>query len=199
MPALRSLLTRLEHPAFKRNRLKADQMLEIQKDRASSKRKTAYTFAHDALAGADAVQFIADFWRYGLCSALALALDWALLMLLVRAGMNYVPAAATSFLAGMVLAYIGSITFVYAGRRSYPMLAEAAGFFLLGIAGLLVNVFLLFVFIKLVGLAVGIAKAPTAIGVFLFNFLARRTLLFAGGMRRLANIMPPPTIALDLE
>lgn len=124
--------------------------------------------------------FLADLWRYGLCSALALALDWGLLVGLVRAGVDYLPAAAMSFFAGMVLAYIGSVIFVYRGRRAYPVLAEAIGFFAIGFAGLLVNLLLLFALVKFLGLGVGLAKAPTAIGVFLFNFLMRRTLLFAG-------------------
>jgi hypothetical protein len=38
-----------EHPAFKWKHLKADKMLEIQICRTSFARKTADTFAHDAL------------------------------------------------------------------------------------------------------------------------------------------------------
>lgn len=131
--------------------------------------------------GARARQLIGDVWRYGVVSGLALALDWSLLVGLVRTGMNYVPAAAVSFLAGMVVAYLGSIIFVYRDRRGYPVLAEATGFFLIGIAGLLINVLLLIGFVHILGLSVGIAKAPTAVCVFLFNFLIRRMLLFAGG------------------
>jgi putative flippase GtrA len=124
--------------------------------------------------------FLSDLWRYGLCSLLALGLDWGVLMLLVHAGMNYLIAATISFSAGMVFAYFGSIAFVYRGRRSCQVPAEAIGFFLIGFAGLLVNVFLLFFFVKLCGLSVGLAKMPTALAVFLFNFLVRRSLLFAG-------------------
>lgn len=124
--------------------------------------------------------FLSDLWRYGLCSLLALGLDWGVLMLLVHAGMNYLIAATISFSAGMVFAYFGSIAFVYRGRRSCQVPAEAIGFFLIGFAGLLVNVFLLFFFVKLCGLSVGLAKMPTAVAVFLFNFLVRRSLLFAG-------------------
>jgi len=125
-------------------------------------------------------QFVGDLFRYGLCSAAALALDWGLLLALTRAGLNYLLAATLSFLAGMVLAYVGSVVFVYRGRRVYPVLTEAIGFFLIGIAGLFVNILLLFIFVKGFGLAVGLAKAPTAVGVFLFNFLVRRMLLFVG-------------------
>lgn len=135
-------------------------------------------------------QFLADLIRYGLLSALALGLDWSLLVGLVQSGLNYVPAATISFLAGMAVTYFGSVVFVYAGRRSYPMLTEALGFFLIGIAGLLVNIFLLFVFVKLIGLPVGFAKGPTAIFVFLFNFATRRLLLFAQGPR-LAMLADP--------
>jgi putative flippase GtrA len=124
--------------------------------------------------------FVSDLWRYGICSLLALGLDWGLLMALVHAGFNYLVAATISFTTGMVFAYFGSVVFVYRGRRAYPFLTEAIGFFLIGTAGLIVNVFLLFAFVKLCGLSVGLAKAPTALFVFLFNFLVRRTLLFAG-------------------
>lgn len=136
------------------------------------------TALRDEHAGQSISAFVADLWRYGLCSALALALDWGLLVGLVRAGVNYLPAAAMSFFAGMVLAYIGSVVFVYRGRRAYPLLAEAVGFFIIGFAGLLLNVLLLFGFVDILGLGVGLAKAPTAVAVFLFNFVARRTLLF---------------------
>ncbi len=147
-----------------------------------------------ALRDERAAQFIGDLWRYGLCSAVALGLDWGLLTGLVRAGMNYLPAATASFLVGMVAAYVGSVVFVYRGRRPCPVLAEAIGFFLIGFAGLFVNILLLFGFVKYLGLGVGLAKAPTAVGVFLFNFLMRRTLLFVGapGVAILSDGAAPP-------
>ena len=139
---------------------------------------------------------LGDLWRYGLCSVAALAVDWGLLLGLVRAGMNYLPAAATSFFVGMVVAYIGSVIFVYRGRRPYPMLTEVIGFFLIGFAGLFINILLLFGFVKFFGLGVGFAKAPTAVGVFLFNFLMRRTLLFVGApaAAMLPDKVPPPVV-----
>lgn len=145
--------------------------------------------------GATAVRWIDDLWRYGLCSALALALDWGLLVLLVSLGVNYLIAATTSFCAGMLLAYFGSVRFVFSDRRTQPPLAEAIAFFVIGFLGLGVNVLLLFAFVKLFGIPVAIAKAPTVIGVFTFNFLTRRMLLFSTISRTVA----PATIALDVE
>lgn len=124
--------------------------------------------------------FASDLVRYGLCSAAALALDWSLLVLLVKVGVNYLAASATSFMAGMILAYAGSIFFVFRGRRAWRIRAEIAGFFLIGFAGLALNQLLIFLFVHGCGLHVGIAKAPTACCVFVFNFLLRRALLFAG-------------------
>lgn len=144
--------------------------------------------------GATAVQWSDDLWRYGLCSALALTLDWGWLVLLVTFGVNYLLAATISFCTGMLVAYFGSVRFVFSDRRSHTPLAEAVGFFVIGFLGLGVNVLLLFVFVKLLGIPVGIAKAPTVVGVFTFNFLTRRLLLFSTLSRSAVS-----SIALDLE
>jgi putative flippase GtrA len=144
--------------------------------------------------GATAVQWFDDLWRYGLCSALALAIDWGLLVALVAIGMNYLVAATISFSTGMLVAYFGSVRFVFSDRRTHTPLAEAVGFFVIGFLGLGVNVLLLFIFVKLLGIPVGIAKAPTVVGVFTFNFLTRRLLLFSTISR-----VSPASIALDLE
>jgi putative flippase GtrA len=127
--------------------------------------------------------FASDLAGYGLCSAAALALDWALLVLLVKAGVHYLAAAAISFLAGMALAYAGSIVFVFRARRARRLSMEVAGFFAIGLAGLALNQVLIFVFVHFCGLEVAIAKAPTAACVFAFNFLVRRALLFASAPR----------------
>ena len=128
-------------------------------------------------------RFVSDLARYGLCSAAALALDWGSLVGLVAWGVPALLAAAISFCAGMVAAYVGSILFVFPDRRSHGMLAEAVGFAAIGCAGLLCNQALLWLFINEMGLNVAIAKAPTAVCVFLFNFLLRRGLVFTTAKR----------------
>lgn len=122
--------------------------------------------------------FASDLFGYGLVSAAALALDWGLLIVFVRAGLNYQIAAAVSFTLGMLLAYVGSVRLVFRGRRQRSLGAEASGFFAIGFLGLALNQALLFTFVHFAALPVGLAKAPTAALVFTFNFFARRTLLF---------------------
>jgi putative flippase GtrA len=124
-------------------------------------------------------RFFSDLIRYGLCSAAALGLDWGLLVGLVAIGLPGLPSAAVSFCAGMAFAYAGSILFVFPDRRRDGMLAEAVGFVLVGFAGLCCNQALLFVFVNGLGLNIAIAKAPTAVCVFMFNFVLRRSLVFA--------------------
>ncbi len=56
---------------------------------------------------------------------------------------------------------------------------EAIGFFVIGIAGLALNQILLFGFVDGLGLSLAMAKGLTTFGVFLFNFGARRSVLFS--------------------
>jgi putative flippase GtrA len=127
--------------------------------------------------------FAADLVGYGLCSAAALALDWSLLVLLVKANVNYLLASTLSFMAGLVLAYAGTVLIVFRGRRVRRLATEIVGFLAIGVAGLVLNEALIFVFVHVGGLEVAIAKAPTALCVFTFNFLLRRALLFASAPR----------------
>jgi putative flippase GtrA len=122
-------------------------------------------------------QVVTDLVRYGLVSAVALALDCGLLFFLVSLGVHYQIAAAVSFIAGMGMAYMGSLAFVFRGRRSHRLTIEAIGFFAIGFAGLFLNQVLLFCLVS-GGIGLGLAKPATAACVFMFNFTARRSLLF---------------------
>jgi putative flippase GtrA len=123
--------------------------------------------------------FLKDLFGYGLCSAAALGLDVGLLYGLTQAGMTYLASAAVGFVAGMILAYVLSIRFVYQGRRGLDRKREAFGFFAIGFVGLLLNQVALYAFVDGFHLALGPAKALAAVGVFFFNFVARRKALFA--------------------
>lgn len=123
---------------------------------------------------------VSDMARYGLASAAALAVDYGLLVLLAKGfGVAYLAAAAVGFLAGMAVAYLLSISVVFRGRRHIRPSLELASFVAIGVAGLALNQFLIWTLVSRFGLDVALAKAPTAGAVFMFNFLARRALLFA--------------------
>jgi putative flippase GtrA len=149
----------------------------------SFKARAARAAAFDPPIASRLPVFLKDLVGYGLCSAAALVLDCGLLFGLTSMGLNYLPAAAIGFFSGMVLAYLLSIRFVYADRRSPNHAWEAFGFFIIGIAGLALNQVLLFGFVDGLDLSLALAKGLTTLCVFLFNFAARRSVLFSSSIR----------------
>jgi putative flippase GtrA len=125
-------------------------------------------------------RLFADLLKYGFASAAALALDFSTLMLLYRGlGFNHLVAAAIGFLAGLALVYGLSVRFVFRDRRRLGARAEIIGFLVTGLAGLALTEGLMHLFVDGAGLPVALSKVPTAGVVFLFNFSARRALLFS--------------------
>jgi len=114
---------------------------------------------------------------YAAGSALALALDTTILTQALRAGFPLTLAAATGFLAGMVLIYLISVRFAFHTRRLASTKQELLLFALIGVAGLVLTTVLLSLFVRL-GLPVLLAKGGTACVVFCLNYSLRKQLLF---------------------
>ncbi len=118
-------------------------------------------------------------WRYFLASALALALDFVLLVSLTRyAGLPYLVSAASGFCAGTLITYALSVTWVFGQRPVKDRRVEVMGFFLIGLAGLGLNELLMKLFVDGAHLNYVLAKVPTAGIGFCTNFAMRRLLLF---------------------
>jgi putative flippase GtrA len=118
-------------------------------------------------------------WKYLLVSVAALAVDYALLAGLTRvAGVEWQIAAAASFTAGLFVNYALSVTLVFKERRVKSRGLEFLGFFIIGALGLGLNELVMKYFVELIHLDPLLAKIPaTGVG-FVFNFVARRALLF---------------------
>ena len=138
---------------------------------------------------ASQAQILRDLVLYGASSAAALAVDWTVLTLLVWHGVPAAAAVAIGFSLGMIVTYAASVGVIYADRRRGSKLRELTLFALIGLAGLGLNELLICVLGSLLGLPAPIAKAPTAGLVFLFNFVMRRTMLFAS-----AGAVKPGTV-----
>lgn len=125
-------------------------------------------------------RLVADLVKYAGASAAALALDYCVLLALNQVFcVGYLTAAAIGFLSGLALVYALSVRYVFNGRRILKPSVEFAGFLVTGLVGLLINQALMMLFVEAAGLAPALAKIPTAGCVFLFNFAARRALLFS--------------------
>lgn len=123
---------------------------------------------------------VGELWRYGLCSAVALATDMGILLAAHHLlGVHYLLAAALGFSAGLLVAYELSVRYVFEQRRLTNQRTEFVGFVIIGMLGLVITQVLLHLLVERAGLAVGVAKIPTAGFVFLFNFTARRLALFS--------------------
>lgn len=133
---------------------------------------------------------IADLWSgqfrqfvlYGSVSVAALAVDYGLLIFLTETvGLYYLVSATISFLVGMLLVYVSSVGFIFGERRLNNRSLELTSFALIGVAGLVLNGLLLWAITTGTPLGYQLAKLPTAGLVFLFNYIARRNLLFTAG------------------
>jgi putative flippase GtrA len=115
---------------------------------------------------------------YGLASALALGVDWGLLLILTKVGVNYLVASGAGFTSGIGVTYVLSVSMVFRHRPVADRRREFVGFLGVGLAGLILTQGLMALWVEALHWTPGLAKIPTAGVVFLFNFTVRRALLF---------------------
>jgi putative flippase GtrA len=120
-----------------------------------------------------------EFLRYLLVSAIALEVDVVTLMILTDlAGIDYLIANIAAFVIGSVVAYVGSIRWAFSRRRIGGS-AEYVIFLVIGIVGLGINELALWAAVAGLAFPLLVAKAGAAGASFLFNFIARKILLFS--------------------
>lgn len=124
------------------------------------------------------------FWqlvRYAMAGGLAFGVDFALLWLATDVlGLHYLIGAAIGYAAGLVITYLLSIKWIFDYRRMSSQAAEFGVFTLIGLAGLLLTQGLMYLFTDLwLGRDLYlISKVLTTVIVSLFNFGAKKLLLF---------------------
>ena len=116
---------------------------------------------------------------YTIAAGSALMVDVSLLWVLVRfLYWDYLTAAATSFLAGAVVAYKLSVKFAFKCHKFQDRRLELISFVALGAVGLVVNAAVIFEAVNYFGLHFLVAKCIAAVFTFTCNFLLRRQILF---------------------
>ncbi|MEP6501975.1 MAG: GtrA family protein [Betaproteobacteria bacterium] len=126
-----------------------------------------------------------EFARYLGCSVVALAVDASLYALGLRLGLAWAVAACIGFCAGLATAYVLSVRFAFKERSVQNARVEFVIFAAAGLVGLALTELLLWLQIGVIGTSPLIAKVGAAGGVFMFNFLARKALLFSRHVRPL--------------
>lgn len=121
--------------------------------------------------------------RYFLAGGAAFAVDFGLLWGLTERGMSYLPAAAFAFVAGLTVNYLSSVRWVFRDCALRSRGAGFAAFAAIGVAGLGLNEAILWSAADLLGMHCLASKIISAAVVFLWNFTARKYLLFHGKKR----------------
>jgi putative flippase GtrA len=120
-----------------------------------------------------------EFIKYFVASVVALAVDVGILYLFTDIfGIHYLLSATISFSLGIVSIYILSISWVFGKRRLRDNRIELLIFVFIGISGLGINVLGLYLFTVKAGFYYLFSKAFTTILVFIWNFSARKIILF---------------------
>jgi putative flippase GtrA len=135
-----------------------------------------------------------DLARYFAASLVALAIDVAILSLCLRQlHFGLALSASIGFVAGAIVAYVLSIRWVFRRRayRDVPAL-EFLTFIGIGVAGLGVTQLVLWLGVTQFRLLPELVKVGAAGLTFAFNYIVRKSLLFAAA-RRAGNLDKDPT------
>ena len=126
-----------------------------------------------------------DLSRYFAASLLALAVDMGVLSACLRLlHLSLVWSASFGFVAGAIVAYLLSIRWVFRSRSfAIAPTLEFLTFVGIGVAGLGVTQFVLWLGATELGLLPELVKLGAAGATFIFNYLVRKSLLFAASRR----------------
>ncbi len=119
-------------------------------------------------------------FRYTFVGGFAFVVDFGSLYALTEfAGLHYLVSAAVAFLLGLCVNYLLSVRWVFNSRTMSNRWLEFGLFALVGVVGLGLNELIIWFFTEKVGLHYMGSKAVSAIIVYLWNFFARKRLLFS--------------------
>jgi putative flippase GtrA len=119
--------------------------------------------------------------RYLFVGGIAFIVDFGLLYLLTeKVRIYYLLSASISFIAGLVVNYVLSIIWVFNNRIVSKKSVEFIIFTVIGIVGLILNNFLLWYFTEMLGLYYLISKIIATLSTLIWNFAARKLVLFRG-------------------
>jgi putative flippase GtrA len=118
-------------------------------------------------------------FRYTFVGGIAFIADFSSLFILTDIfNIYYLISAAVAFLLGTIINYSLSIIWVFSKRKILNKSFEFAIFSLIGIVGLGLNELIIWVFTEYVNFHYLISKIISAGFVLLWNFFARKFLLF---------------------
>ena len=124
-------------------------------------------------------RLLVQFVRYFFVGSFAFVVDFGLLYILTEyAGLHYLLSATLSFISGLLVNYIISCIWVFSNSKYKSRLVEFLFFAAIGVVGLLLNDTLIWLFTDSIGTHYMFSKIVAAAIVYLWNFFARKYLVF---------------------
>ncbi len=126
------------------------------------------------------------FFRYAFVGGIAFVVDYlgfVLTSMVLGDGTFSVVAATTvGFIAGLITNFILSKKFVFTENASVGAVGEFITYTVIGIGGYFLNVLLMLLFVKFINKY--IAKIIVAAIVLVYNYFARKIILYSGGNKK---------------
>lgn len=120
--------------------------------------------------------------RYFFSGGVAFLVDAGLLYVLTEfCGVYYLVSSIISFSIGLIITYLFSIFWVFDNRNMKNRYAEFSVFVLIGVVGLGLTSLFMWLFTDKIGVHYIFSKVITTIIVFVWNFFAKKSLLFRNG------------------
>lgn len=118
-------------------------------------------------------------FRYFITGGLAFIIDVVALFILTEyMNIYYLYSATIAFSLGLVTTYIFSIFWVFSKRKFDSKAKELLVFILIGLIGISLNVLFIWLFTEYLNLYYLISKIISTIIVFIWNFFAKKIILF---------------------
>lgn len=120
--------------------------------------------------------------RYFFSGGVAFLVDTGLLYVLTEfCGVYYLVSSIISFSIGLIITYLLSILWVFDNRNMKNRYAEFSVFVLIGVVGLGLTSLFMWFFTDKIGVHYIFSKVITTVIVFVWNFIAKKSLLFRNG------------------
>jgi putative flippase GtrA len=125
-------------------------------------------------------QLAVQFCKFGLVGTVCFCIDYSLMVLLTEfTGLGYFWSSAVSFVVSVVVNYILSMRYVFAGKEELGRVQEMAIFVALSMIGLALNQMFMWIAVDFFGLFYAIAKIFSTMLVTIYNFISRKLFLEA--------------------
>ena len=126
----------------------------------------------------DLKQLFVQFVKFSIVGVIAFCIDYGLFLLLSYVfGVNYLLAAAISFVVSVIFNYSASMRYVFKGRPDQTRTQQFIIFFVLSVIGLGVNQLVLWLSVDMLGIPAWFGKLIATAIVMVFNFVTRKIFL----------------------